>query len=56
MYEQEVNAFWKKIVNTINDGLMFIGPDGSVLMVNKAFEALTGYSSEEAIGTSCLDS
>ncbi len=53
MQEQEINAFWKKIVNTINDGLMFIGPDGSILMVNKAFETLTGYSSEEAIGISC---
>lgn len=53
MNEHEMNIFWKKIVNTINDGLMFIGPEGSILMVNKAFEALTGYSSAEAIGKSC---
>jgi PAS domain S-box-containing protein len=48
-----MNAFWKKIVDTINDGLMFIGPEGSILMVNKAFETLTGYTSEQAIGMSC---
>ncbi len=53
MDEHEINIFWKKIVNTINDGLMFIGPEGSIIMVNKAFETLTGYSSEEAIGMSC---
>ncbi len=53
MDDHEMNIFWRKIVNTINDGLMFIGPEGSILMVNKAFEALTGYRSEEAIGMSC---
>ncbi len=53
MDEHEVNIFWKKIVDTINDGLMFIGPEGSILMVNNAFEALTGYTAEEAIGMSC---
>ena len=53
MDEHELNAFWKNIVNTINDGLMVINPDGSILMVNRAFETLTGYSSEEAIGMSC---
>ncbi len=40
-------------MDTINDGLMFIGPEGSILMVNKAFETLTGYPSKEAIGMSC---
>ncbi len=53
MDEHETNIFWKKIVNTINDGLMFIGPEGSILMVNKAFETLTGYTSQEAMGMSC---
>ncbi len=53
MKEHDMNLFWKKIVNTINDGLMFIGPEGSILMVNKAFETLTGYSSDQAIGLSC---
>ncbi|OQY05740.1 MAG: sigma-54-dependent Fis family transcriptional regulator [Desulfobacteraceae bacterium 4572_123] len=48
-----MNMFWKKIVNTINEGLMLIGPEGSILMVNRAFETLTGYTSREAIGLSC---
>ncbi|MCF8074925.1 MAG: sigma 54-interacting transcriptional regulator [Desulfotignum sp.] len=53
MNEHNMNTFWKKIVNTINDGLMFIGPDGRILMVNKAFEALTGYESRQAMGMPC---
>ncbi len=53
MNDHEMNTFWKKIVDTINDGLMFIGPEGSILMVNKAFETLTGYTSEQAIGMPC---
>ncbi len=53
MKEQDMNIFWKKIVNTINDGLMFIGPEGRILMVNKAFETLTGYGADQAIGMSC---
>ena len=48
-----MNAFWKKIVNTINDGLMFINPQGVIVMVNSAFETLTGYSAKEAVGMSC---
>lgn len=53
MKEHEMNTFWKKIVNTINDGLMFIGPDGRILMVNKAFESLTGYDFRQAMGMPC---
>lgn len=53
MDEHEINKFWKKIVNTINDGLMFIGPEGTILMVNTAFENMTGYSASESIGRSC---
>lgn len=53
IHEHEMDAFWEKIVNTINDGLMFIGPDGTIQMVNKAFERLTGYTSAQAVGMSC---
>jgi PAS domain S-box-containing protein len=53
MKEHDMNTFWKKIVNTINDGLMFIGPEGRILMVNKAFEVLTGYDSRQAMGMPC---
>ena len=53
MDEKEINRYWKKIIDTMNDGLMVVGRDGTILMVNKAFEQLTGYTADEIIGRSC---
>lgn len=53
MNEQEINRYWKKIVNTMSEGFMLVGPDGVIVMVNEAFERLTGYSAEEIIGRPC---
>ncbi len=53
MQEKEINRYWKEVVNTMNDGLMVVSPDGTILMVNKAFENIMGYSREELIGSSC---
>ena len=47
------NYPWKKIISTMNDGLMVIAQDGTVVMVNEAFETLTGYSEKEVIGKPC---
>jgi PAS domain S-box-containing protein len=44
---------WKKIISTMNDGLMVIAKDGTVVMVNEAFETLTGYNEKEVIGKPC---
>jgi len=53
MQVREINLYWKEIINTINDGLILIAPDGAILMVNESFEKLTGYQSSEIIGKSC---
>jgi PAS domain S-box-containing protein len=53
MNEMEMNRYWKKIVGTMNEGLMLVGQDGTILMVNKAFEELTGYLASEVIGRPC---
>ncbi len=53
MKEQELNRHWKKILNTMNDGLMLIAPDGTILTVNRAFERLTGYTANEVVGRPC---
>lgn len=53
MKEQEINRYWKRIVNTMNDGLMLIDPDGTIVMVNEAFEQLTGYTADEVLGRPC---
>jgi two-component system response regulator HydG len=49
----DISRHWKRIINTMNDGLMLISAEGTILMVNKSFERLTGYSAEEAIGRVC---
>jgi PAS domain S-box-containing protein len=53
MKNDDISRYWKRIINTMNDGLMLISAEGTILMVNKSFERLTGYSAEEAIGQSC---
>lgn len=53
MSEAQINRYWKRIVDTMNDGLMIIGTDGTVISVNRAFERITGYPAEEVVGRSC---
>ena len=53
MSDHKINRYWKEIINTMNDGLMVVSPDGTILMVNQAFEKIMGYSKEELIGRSC---
>jgi two-component system, NtrC family, response regulator HydG len=49
----DINRHLDSIVNTMNDGLIVIAPDGAIIMVNQAFEQLTGYSAKEVIGKPC---
>jgi two-component system, NtrC family, response regulator HydG len=51
--EHEINRYWKRIMNTMDEGLMLVGPEGSIIMVNEAFETMTGYSNKEVMGKAC---
>ena len=53
MKDQEINRYWKKIIDTMNDALMLIGTDGTIITVNQAFQRLTGYDADEVIGMPC---
>ncbi|MFC1884453.1 sigma-54 interaction domain-containing protein [Thermodesulfobacteriota bacterium] len=53
MEEHEINSHWKNIINTVSEGLMLVGIDGKISMVNKSFEKITGYEAEEAVGRPC---
>jgi two-component system response regulator HydG len=53
MLEQELSAYWETVVNTIQDGLMVVDRAGTILSVNRALEAITGYSKEDLIGSPC---
>ena len=53
MFEQELNNYWKTVVDTIQDGVMIVNTEGRIVSVNKAFESITGYPQEEVIGQLC---
>jgi PAS domain S-box-containing protein len=50
---QEVNRYLNKIIGTMSEGLLLIAPDGTIMMINKAFEELTGFQEDELIGRPC---
>ncbi len=49
----ELSRYWKTIVDTLQDGVMVVNPEGRIVSVNPAAEKLTGYSADELIGRSC---
>jgi len=53
MNYSDLNRHLESIFNTMNDGLIVIAPDGAIIMVNQAFERLTGYTSQEVTGQPC---
>ncbi|MEE4263026.1 MAG: sigma 54-interacting transcriptional regulator [Desulfobacteraceae bacterium] len=53
MLEQELNRYWKTVVNTIQDGVMIVDTDGTIVSANKALEKITGYPKKELIGKPC---
>ncbi|MFC1875730.1 sigma-54 interaction domain-containing protein [Thermodesulfobacteriota bacterium] len=53
MLDKELDNYWETVVNTIRDGIMIINPNGAIVSVNRAFEAITGYTRGEVIGKPC---
>ncbi len=49
----DVAKHWKTIVDTLQDGLLVMGPDGTIIAANPAAEQLTGYNADELVGQSC---
>jgi len=49
----EIAKYWKTIVDTLQDGLMVLDPQGNILAMNPAAEKLTGYSADELVGRNC---
>ena len=49
----DVAKYWKTIVDTLQDGLLVVDPNGIILATNEAAERVTGYGVNELIGKSC---
>ena len=52
MFEDELNIYWKMVVDTIKDGVMIVDTGGTIVSVNKALETMTGFSKDEMLGKS----
>ena len=53
MHDQELDRYWKTVVDTIRDGIMIVNPRGVIVSVNRAMEAMTGYGRKELVGQVC---
>ena len=51
--EPDMNLVWQEIVGTMTEGLVVIGPDGRIRLVNRAMSRLTGYGEREMVGCLC---
>jgi PAS domain S-box-containing protein len=51
---QDLNAYWKTVVDSIQDGVMIVDLEGTIVSVNRAFEEITGYTRAEILGKSCV--
>jgi len=51
--KQTFNRYWKTVVDTIQEGVIVVDPDGIIVFANHAFLQLAGYKSAEIIGQPC---
>ncbi len=48
-----ISPFWQTVLETMTEGLMLVKAGGTIIFVNRAMEAITGYSHEELEGRTC---
>jgi PAS domain S-box-containing protein len=53
MSKQDLNQYWKTVVDTIQDGVMIVNPEGIIISVNRGFEEITGYDRKDILGQPC---
>jgi two-component system, NtrC family, response regulator HydG len=53
MNDLDLNYYWKSVVDTIQDGVMIVNPEGVIVSVNRAFEDITGYGKNDIVGKLC---
>ena len=53
MLEQDLNRYWKTVADTIQDGILIVDQEATIVSVNKALRDMTGYSASEMIGKPC---
>ncbi len=51
--DEEYSQYWKTVIQTMQDGLMVVDTDGTIVSTNPVMETITGYSQDELIGQPC---
>ena len=49
----EIDRHWERVINTMSEALLIISKEGRILSVNRSFEEMTGYASDEVCGRAC---
>jgi len=49
----DFSSSWETVFNTIQDGLMIVDRNGTIVAVNRALEGITGFTQEELLGNPC---
>jgi PAS domain S-box-containing protein len=53
MLQQDLNRYWKTVVDTIQDAIMIVDKSGTIVSVNQAFEKITLHKKDDIIGKPC---
>jgi PAS domain S-box-containing protein len=53
MMIDNLSKYWKTVVDTMQDGLLVVDTQGTIVSMNQAAERLTGYRKRELLGKSC---
>lgn len=51
----DLSAFWQQVVDTMNDGLLLVGPDRRIVYLNTQGENIVGRKLEDVRGEVCVD-
>lgn len=49
----DIGKHWQTIIESVQDGVIIVDPGGNIMAANSTALLMTGYKSEELIGTSC---
>ena len=50
--KQDYSQYWQTVVETMEDGLLVVAPDGTIISVNPALERILGYEKASWWGAS----
>lgn len=53
MTEQDIDLYLREVIDTMNDGLIIVRPNGTIMMVNDALLRMTGFSKKELLNKPC---